>query len=68
MPVYLIELEQSFYNDMPSFVQSIVKQVDKERKDIMVAQAEDLLRTHTYSGANSDYLDGIRETIEILKA
>lgn len=68
MPVYLIELEQSFYNDMPDFVQSIVKQVDKERKDIMINQAEALLRTRQYSGATTDYLNGIRETIEILKA
>jgi hypothetical protein len=68
MPVYLIELEQSFYNDMPGFVQSVIKQVDKERRDIMINQAEELLRTRQYSGATTDYLDGIRETIELLKS
>ena len=68
MPAYIIELDQALDEGMSKAIPVIVKQVDKERREIMISKAEDLLRTRTYSGANTDYLNGIRETIEILKA
>ena len=68
MPDYIIELDQALDEGMSKAIPVIVKQVDKERRDIMIARAEDLLRTRTYTGANTDYLNGIRETIEVLKS
>lgn len=68
MPDYIVELDQALDEGMSKAIPVIVKQVDKERKDIMIGKAEDLLRTRIYAGATTDYLDGIRETIEILKA
>ena len=68
MPAYIVEIDQALSEDMSKAIRLIIDQVDKERKGIMISKAEDLLRTRTYSGANTDYLNGIRETIEILKA
>lgn len=68
MPDYIIELDQALDEGMSKAIPVIVRQVDEERKNLMIGKAEDFLRTRTYSGANTDYLNGIRETIEILKA
>jgi hypothetical protein len=68
MPAYIVELDQAFDEGMSKAIPVIVKQIDNERRDIMINRAENLLRTRTYSGANTDYLNGIRETIETLKA
>jgi hypothetical protein len=68
MPAYVVELDQALDEGLAKAIPVIIKQIDKERKDIMINKAEDLLRTRTYSGANTDYLNGIRETIEMLKA
>ena len=65
-PSYIIELDQAFDEGMSAVIPVIVKQVDAERKKITLDRLNDLLRTRQYSGATTDYLDGIREAIEVL--
>lgn len=66
-PAYIIELEQAFDEGMSKAIPVIVKQVDKERTKIIIDRLESLLRTRQYSGANTDYLNGIREALEVIR-
>lgn len=68
MPAYIVEIDQALSEDMSKAIRLIIEQVDNETRNLMTDRAEDLLRTRTYSGANTDYLNGIRETIEVLKS
>lgn len=67
MPDYIIELDQALDEGMAKAIPVIIKQVDKERTDIIINKIEDLLRTRTYSGANTDHLNGIRETLDVIR-
>jgi hypothetical protein len=65
-PAYIIELDQAFDEGMSAVIPVIIKQIDSERKKITLDRLNDLLRTRQYSGATTDYLDGIREAIEVI--
>ncbi len=67
-PAYIIELDQAFDEGMSAVIPVIVKQVDRERTKIIIDRLNDLLRTRQYTGATTDYLDGIREAIEVAEA
>jgi hypothetical protein len=67
MPDYLVKLDQTLNEDMGKAIPLIVQQVDKERTYIILNRLENLLRTRQYSGATTDYLDGIRECIQVIK-
>lgn len=67
MPDYIIELDQALDEGMSKAIPLIVKQVDKERTDIIIDRLESLLRTRQYSGATTDYLDGIRESLSLVR-
>ena len=67
MPDYIIELDQALDQGMSKAIPLIVKQVDKERTDIIIDRLESLLRTRQYSGATTDYLDGIRESLSLVR-
>jgi hypothetical protein len=64
MPAYIIELDQALDEGLAKAIPVIVKQIDRERTKIIIDRLNDLLRTRQYSGATTDYLDGIREAIE----
>jgi hypothetical protein len=66
MPAYLVELDQALDEGMAKAIPVIIKQIDNERKDITISRLNDLLHTRQYSGATTDYLNGIREAIEVL--
>jgi hypothetical protein len=66
-PSYIIELEQAFEEGLSSAIPVIVKQVDKERTDMIIDKLNDLFRTSQYMGATTPYLDGIRQSIEAVK-
>jgi hypothetical protein len=68
MPAYIVELDQALDEGLASAIPVIVKQVDKERTKIIVDRLNDLLRTRQYTGATTDYLNGIRESIEAIEA
>ena len=65
-PAYIIELDQAFDEGMSAVIPVIIKQIDSERNKITLDRLNDLLRTRQYSGATTDYLDGIREAIEVI--
>jgi len=67
-PAYIIELEQAFDEGMSSAIPVIVKQVDKERTDIIFKKIENLLRTRQSQGANTYYLNGIREALSLVRS
>lgn len=66
LPAHIVELDQALDEGISKAIPVIVKQIDKERKDITIARLNDLLRTRQYSGATTDYLNGIREAIEVI--
>ena len=67
MPAYIVEIDQALSEDMSKAIRLIIEQVDKERTRIITDRIDDLLRTRQYTGANTDYLNGIRETLEVIK-
>lgn len=68
LPAYIVELDQALDEGLAKAIPVIVKQVDRERTKIIIDRLNDLLRTRQYSGATTDYLDGIREAIEAAEA
>ena len=66
LPLYIVELDQALDEGLAKAIPVIVKQIDAERKKLTLDRLNDLLRTRQYLGANTDYLDGIREAIEVL--
>ena len=68
IPAYIVELDQALDEGLAAAIPVIVKQVDRERTKIIIDRLNDLLRTRQYSGATTDYLDGIREAIEAAEA
>lgn len=66
MPAYIIELDQALDEGMAKAIPVIVKQVDKERKDIMINSLKKLLKSRQSEGYNTDHLDGIRSAIDAL--
>lgn len=66
LPSYIVELDQALDEGLAKAIPVIVKQIDTERKKLTLDRLNDLLRTRQYSGANTDYLNGIREAIEVL--
>lgn len=68
MPKYIIEIDQALSEDMSKAIRLIIQQIDEETRTILVNKVEELLRTRTYAGANTDYLNGIREAIKIIKS
>lgn len=66
LPAYIIELDQALDEGLAKAIPVIVKQIDAERKKLTLDRLNDLLRTRQYTGANTDYLNGIREAIEVL--
>jgi hypothetical protein len=67
MPAYIVELDQALDEGLATAIPVIVKQVDRERTKIIVDRLNDLLRTRQYTGATTDYLDGIRESIKSIE-
>jgi hypothetical protein len=67
MPAYIVELDQALDEGLATAIPVIVKQVDRERTKIIVDRLNDLLRTRQYTGATTDYLDGIREAIQSIE-
>jgi hypothetical protein len=68
LPTHIVELDQALDEGLATAIPVIIKQVDKERTKIIVDRLNDLLRTRQYTGATTDYLDGIREAIEAAEA
>lgn len=68
MPAYIVELDQALDEGLATAIPVIVKQVDRERTKIIIDRLNDLLRTRQYTGATTDYLDGIREAITAVEA
>jgi hypothetical protein len=66
LPAHIVELDQALDEGLANAIPFIVKQIDKERKDITINRLNDLLRTRQRFGATTDYLNGIREAIEVL--
>jgi len=66
LPSYIVELDQALDEGLAKAIPVIVKQIDAERKRLTLDRLNDLLRTRQYTGATTDYLDGIREAIEVL--
>jgi hypothetical protein len=66
LPSYIVELDQALDEGLAKAIPVIVKQIDTERKKLTLDRLNDLLRTRQYTGANTDYLNGIREAIEVL--
>jgi hypothetical protein len=67
MPAYIVELDQALDEGLAKAIPVIVKQVDKERTKIIVDRLNDLLRTRQYTGATTDYLNGVREAIQAVE-
>jgi hypothetical protein len=66
VPDHIFELDKAFDEGLSTAIPVIVNQVDTERKKIILDRLNDLLRTRQYSGATTDYLNGIREAIEVI--
>jgi hypothetical protein len=66
LPSYIVELDQALDEGLAKAIPVIVKQIDTERKKLTLDRLNDLLRTRQYTGANTVYLNGIREAIEVL--
>lgn len=67
MPAYIIELDQALDEGMSKAIPVIVKQVDKERREIMINKVKELLKSRQANGYNTDHLDGIRSALDVLQ-
>ena len=67
MPAYIVELDQALDEGMAKAIPVIVKQVDKERRNIMIGKIEALLKYRQSEGYNTDHLDGIRSALDALR-
>jgi hypothetical protein len=66
LPSHIIELDQALDEGLSKAIPVIVNQIDSERKKITYDRLNDLLRTRQHDGATTDYLNGIRESIEVI--
>jgi hypothetical protein len=66
LPFHIIELDQALDEGFAKAIPVIVNHIDSERKKITSDRLNDLLRTRQYTGATTDYLNGIREAIEVI--
>lgn len=67
MPAYIIELDQALDEGMSKAIPLIVRQVDKERTDIIVNKIKELLKSRQAAGYNTDHLDGIRSALDVIR-
>lgn len=67
LPAYIVELDQALDEGLATAIPLIIKQVDKERTDIIIDKLESLLRKRQSEGYNTDHLNGIRLSLQVVK-
>jgi hypothetical protein len=67
LPNHIVRLDQAMNEGLANAIPLIVKQVDEERTDIIIDQLENLLRKRESEGYNTNHLDGIRLSIQVVK-
>ena len=67
MPEHLVELDKALDEGLAKAIPLIIREVDKERTEIITNKINDLLRTRQYEAYNEDYLNGIRETLKVIR-
>lgn len=67
LPVHILELDQALDEGLATAIPVIVKQIDKERTKIILDRLNSLLRTRQSEGATTDYLGGIKDSIQAIE-
>ena len=67
IPDHILEIDKALDEGMSKAIPLIIKQIDKERTDIIIDKLNNLLYTRQYQGANEYYLNGIRESLDLVR-
>ena len=67
LPDHIVELDHAMNEGLAKSIPLIVKQVDQERTDIIINKLERLLRKQESEGYNTNHLDGIRLSLQVVK-
>lgn len=67
LPEHLVKLEKALDDGLAKAIPLIVQEIDKERTEIITNKINSLLRARQYEAYNEDYLNGIRETLKVIK-
>jgi hypothetical protein len=67
LPTHIVELDNALDKSITSAIPLIIKEIDREVRELLIGRVEELLRSRTYEGIDTGYLDGIRESIKVMK-